>query len=84
MHEVQGYTWDVVLKSKGEAKKALREALKLCDEGIIPPSKLTAAAMLDEWLEDMRDDVSRRKWLNREGFVRLHIKPTIGTKCSKR
>jgi integrase len=67
-------------KSKGEAKKALRAALKDRDEGIIPPSKLTVSKLLDEWLEDIRDDVSRRTWMTREGFVRNHIKPAIGTK----
>jgi integrase len=66
-------------KSKAEAKKALRQALKDRDEGIIPPSKMSVGNLLDEWLEHMQDDVSRRTWLNREGFVRLHIKPTIGT-----
>jgi integrase len=64
-------------KSKGEAKRALRQALKDRDEGIVPPSKMTVGALLDEWIEDMREDVSHRTWLNREGFVRLHIKPAI-------
>jgi hypothetical protein len=36
-------------KSKTEARKALRQALKECDEGIIPPSKMTVGAMLDGW-----------------------------------
>ena len=66
-------------KSKGEARKALRAALKDRDEGIIPPTKITVGALLDEWLEDIRHDVSHRTWLTREGIVRLHIKPHIGT-----
>jgi integrase len=66
-------------KSKAEAKRALRQALKDRDEGIIPPAKMSVANLLDEWLEDMQGDVSHRTWLNREGFVRLHIKATIGT-----
>src|SRR3712207_3228247 len=71
-------------KSKGEARKALRVALKDRDEGIIPPSKITVGALLDEWLEDIRHDVSHRTWLTREGFVRNHIKPAIGkTKLAK-
>ena len=65
-------------KSKGGAKQALRQALKDRDDGIIPPSKMTVGALLDEWLEELRDNVSRRTWLNRESLVRLHIKPTIG------
>ena len=67
-------------KTKAEAKKALRQALKDRDEGIIPLSKMPVGALLDEWLEDLQDDVSRRTWMTREGFVRNHIKPAIGTK----
>ena len=40
-------------KSKGEAKRALRQALKDRDEGIVPPSKMTVGALLDEWIEDI-------------------------------
>ncbi len=67
-------------KTKREVRRKLRQALIDRDEGIIPPSKVTVGNLLDEWLEDMRDDVSRRTWLNREGFVRLHLKPELGTK----
>jgi len=67
-------------KTKTEVRRKLRQALKNRDEGIIPPSKMTVGNLLDEWLEDMRGDVSHRTWLNREGFARLHLKPTIGTK----
>jgi integrase len=67
-------------KSKGEARKALRAALKDRDEGIVPPSKMTVGVYLDEWLEDMRGTVSHRTWVTREGFVRNHIRPAIGTK----
>jgi hypothetical protein len=65
--------------SEAEAKRALRQALKDRDEGIIPPSKMSVGNLLDLWLEDMRDDVSHRTWLIREGFVRLHTKPHVGT-----
>jgi hypothetical protein len=34
-------------KTKGEARKALRQALKDRDEGIIPPSKMTVGLYLD-------------------------------------
>src|SRR5215211_2122484 len=73
-------TWKYIYRStKTEAKKALRAALKDRDDGIIPPSKITVGALLDECLEDMRGAVSHRTWLHREGFLRLHIKPHIGT-----
>jgi integrase len=66
-------------KSKGEARKALRQALKERDEGVNPTS-ITVVAFLDSWLVDMRDAVGHRTWLNHEGIVRLHLKPTIGVK----
>lgn len=66
-------------KSKGEARKALRQALKDRDEGVSPTS-ITVGAFLDSWLEDMREAVSHRTWLNHESIVRLHLKPTIGAK----
>jgi integrase len=73
-------TWRYLYrKSKAEAKKDLRQALKDRDEGIIPPTKMTIGVLLDEWLEEIRENVSHRTWLNREGFVRLHIKQNIGT-----
>jgi len=65
-------------KTKNEAKLALREALKDRDDGITPPSKITVAAMLDSWLEDIRDTVSYRTWINQELIVRRHLKPNIG------
>jgi integrase len=64
-------------KSKGEARRALRQALKDRDEGI-SPNKMTVAVYLDSWLEDAREAVSYRTWLNHESIVRLHLKPTIG------
>ncbi len=66
-------------KNKGEARKALRQALKDRDEGVSPTS-ITVGAFLDSWLVDMRDVVSYRTWLNHEGIVRLHLQPTIGAK----
>ena len=66
-------------KSKSEARKALRQALKDRDEGV-SPTTITVSAFLDSWLEDMRDAVSHRTWLNHESIVRLHLNPTIGAK----
>jgi integrase len=75
-----GGRWRYVYrKSKGEARKALRQAFKDRDEGV-SPSSMTVVAFLDSWLEGMRDLVSLRTWLNHEGIVRLHLKPTIGSK----
>jgi integrase len=78
--DAKGKTHYLYAKTKPEVRRKLRQALRDRDEGIIPPSKRTVSKLLDEWLEDMRDDVSRRTWMTREGFVRNHIKPAIGTK----
>jgi integrase len=67
-------------KTKAEAKQALRKALTDRDNGIIPASKMTVGIYLDEWLEGIRGDVSRRTWVNQESIVRLHIKPTLEAK----
>jgi integrase len=73
-------TWRYIYrKTKAEARQALRQALKDRDEGI-SPNKLTVSAFLDSWLEDVRDGVSYRTWLNHECIVRLHLKPAIGAK----
>jgi integrase len=78
--DAKGQTRYLYAKTKPEVRRKLRQALRDRDEGIIPPSKMTVGVWLDEWLEDIRDDVSRRTWMTREGFVRNHIKPAIGTK----
>ncbi len=41
---------------------------------------MTVNELLDEFLDEMRDTVSLRTWLNRESLVRIHIKPAIGSK----
>ena len=51
-------TWRYIYrKSKGEARKALRQALKNRDESI-SSNKMIAAAHLDSWLEDGRQSVA--------------------------
>jgi integrase len=70
-------------KTKAEAKAALRAALQDRDDGIVPASKMTVDALLDEWLDELAGTVSYRTWLNRESLVRSHIKPTIGAKIAE-
>lgn len=73
-------TWRYIYrKTKAEARQALRQALKDRDEGI-SPSKLTVSAFLSSWLDDVRESVSYRTWLNHECIVRLHLNPAIGAK----
>ncbi len=74
--------WKYIYRpTKIAAKQALREALKDRDDGIIPASKMTVGALLDQWLEITSNDVSRRTFINRECLIRNHIKfHPIGSK----
>ncbi len=65
-------------KTKAEARKALRQALRDRDEGIRPIGSMTLNDLLDSWLEDIEGTVSRRTLENRQCMVRVHIAPTIG------
>jgi integrase len=78
--DTKGKTRYLYAKTKTEVRRKVRQALRDRDEGIIPPSKMNVGNLLAEWLEDSKDSVSLRTWENREGIVRLHINPSIGTK----
>lgn len=66
-------------RTKGEAKAALREALKDREERI-NPTDLTVNNTLEAWLDETRFTVSYRTWVNRNGLYRCHIKNhTIGS-----
>jgi len=68
------------LYRKSEAKQALKDR----DQGIVPPSKMTVDALLDEWLDELKVNVSRRTWFNRESLVRVDVRTTPGdTRLSK-
>ena len=56
-------------KTKAEAKKALRQALKDRDDNIVPVGKLKLNDLLNSWLEDMEGTVSRRTLENRQCMV---------------
>lgn len=76
--DVNGKWCYLYRKTKVEAKKALRQALKDRDDNIVPVGKLTLNDLLNSWLEDMEGTVSRRTLENRQCAVRVHIRPTIG------
>jgi integrase len=65
-------------KTKGEARKALREALKDRDEGHVPAEKLTVGLYLEGWLSERRNTVSGRTWRVQESMLRNRVKPHIG------
>lgn len=77
--DAKGKTRYLYGKTSREVRRKLRQALRDRDEGLIPPSKMTVGAMLDEWLEEIRGTVSHRTWVNQESIVRRHLKPNIGT-----
>ena len=68
----------VYRKSKGEARKALRVALKDRYEGYVPADKLTVGLYLDGWMEDRRNTVSGRTWRVQGSLLRNRVKPHIG------
>jgi integrase len=57
---LKGKTRYLYRKTKTEAKKALRQALKDRDDGYVPADKLTAGLYLDEWMDERRQTVSSR------------------------
>jgi integrase len=74
-------TWKYLYrKTKTGAKQALREALRLRDEGTAPVGNKTVGALLDAWLQELEGTVSRRTWVNRECTMRVHLKPKLGNK----
>ena len=60
--DARGKVRYVYRKTRGEAKKALREALQDRDEGYVPADKLTVGLYVEGWMEDRRDTVSARTW----------------------
>ena|SRR5829696_935954 len=65
-------------KSKGEARKALREALIDRDEGYVPADKLTVGLYVDGWMEERCNTVSGRTWRVQESMLRNRVKPHVG------
>ena len=41
---------------------------------------MTVGMLLEEWLQELGDKVSKRTWLNRESLVRVHLVPMLGSK----
>jgi integrase len=68
----------VYRKTKGEARKALREALKDRDEGYVPADKLTVGPYVDGWMAERRNTLSGRTWRVQESMLRNRVKPHVG------
>jgi integrase len=68
------------VKTKEEARKALREARAHTDAGLVfDAANLKVGEYLDRWLTDsVRDTVRQRTFERYESIVRVHIKPAFG------
>jgi integrase len=77
--DAKGKTRYLYRKTKAEAKKALREALRDRDEGYVPADKLTVGMYLDEWMDERKNTISYRTWRSQESMIRNRVKPHIGS-----
>jgi integrase len=70
----------VSAKRKGDAEKALRQAMTDADRGLVFDSNnLKVEDYLDRWLSDSVSDTVKATTFERyEQITRLHLKPTIG------
>ena len=68
--DAKGKTRYLYRKTKTEAKKALRQALKDRDD---------IEMYLDEWMDERRQTVSHRTWRVQESIIRCRVKPHIGS-----
>src|SRR5215212_2820185 len=70
----------VSAKRKGDAEKALRQAMADADRGLVfEAGTLTLGDYLDKWLLNIKDTIRQRTWERYEQLVRVHIKPTLGS-----
>ena len=74
--DFKGKTRYLYRKTKREARKALRLALKDRDDGYVPADKLTVGMYLDEWMGERKNSVSARTWRVQESILRCHVKQT--------
>jgi hypothetical protein len=70
--DVRGSWRYVCRKTKAEAKKALKEAIRDQEEGI-SPDKLTVSDYLEDWLENQKGVVSVRTLIVKKGNLRVHV-----------
>src|SRR5215212_6171280 len=69
----------VSAKRKGDAEKALRQAMADADRGLVfEAGALALSDYLDKWLLNIKDTIRQRTWERYEQIVRVHLKPTLG------
>jgi len=70
----------VSAKKKGDAEKALRQAMADADRGLVfDAGTLTLGKYLeDKWLADIQDTVRRKTFVQYESVVKRHLAPALG------
>ena len=70
----------VSAKKKGDAEKALRQAMADADRGLVfDAGTLTLGKYLeDKWLADIKDTVRRKTFVQYESVVKRHLAPALG------
>ena len=69
----------VSAKRKGEAEKALRQAMADADRGLVfDAGTLTLGEYLNKWLPNIKGTVRQRTWERYEQIARVHLKPSLG------
>lgn len=67
-------------RTKREAERAEREAMLLHERGtLLGPAKITIAALLEQWLDTKRGEVSDNVLTDYQIAVRRHILPALGS-----
>lgn len=65
---------------RGDAEKALAEALTRLDQGnYVEPTKQTLAAFLDDWLAAVRPRLRPSTFATYETLIERHLKPRLGS-----
>jgi len=66
--DLKGKTRYLYRKTKTDAKRALRQALKARDDNYVPADKLTLGIYLDEWMDECKNTGSARMWRVQESI----------------
>jgi integrase len=67
-------------RTRQDVARRLNEVLHSAQEGIyVDPGRMTVGQLVDEWLVTAETSVGRSTWIRYEQYVRVHIKPAIGS-----
>jgi integrase len=72
--------YETLRGSKRDAQRRLRELLGAVDKGVgADAGKMTTGAWLEQWLAECKHTVSPKTHQEREGYVRMHLLPALGS-----